>query len=402
MSFRITRMLEIVVARILPGVLNVLSLVLLAEYLELELYGIFSTMFATAGLVASLVYGPIKLAIVPLHAEYGVSDRHAEFESSLLGMTFISSLAVLFIGCLASFFFHFSFWLILIVICMGVSANLQQILQARLQFWRYAGGALLQAVLLLALVYFVVAIDPTFNNAAKVYAICIGVGAFYSWYLAGLVKPKLPKLDVIKKQLNVGVPFTLSTLIENLLFMGFRYLLLMTGNTQLLGVFSLAVDIAQRTVGVVINITSFAVLPRAYKALSFNSATRFIQLLVTGALVSGGVALFVLVGVLIVAEFGWFEALQKPFFSSSAFFLISISVIVNRMKKLIVDPLAVRYECSESIWLGYLISAPLVLCVGYYAVQFLDQLIFYMCYFLGYFSSAMFTFLMLSRRMFSR
>lgn len=391
MRRKLARIAEVGMARVVPGLLNVLALVLLAGYLSLEDYGVFSTILATGGLIASVVYGPVNLSIVPLYSGYDALGKRSEFESSLLGMALLISLLVSLAGLAFWAFGFISFWLVVVVIVTGLSGALQPIFQARIEFWKYGLINFIQSSLFLLTVFVWVVNNPLLENAVRAYAVCMAISVFFAWLLLEEKKPRVPRLELLKKKLYVGTPFAMSTMAESGIFLGFRYILLLTGNTALLGTFSLAVDVAQRAVGVVINIASFAILPLAYQALSKKDVSAFVYMLVRGTLLSGAMAVVMLIAVIVVSKLNLFDALKPPAFSGVAFFIIATAVIVNRLRKLMIDPLAVRNQRGAFVAAGYLVAAPIALGIGWLALYLDASSMFYMSYLIGYLVAALFT-----------
>ncbi|MDO9521670.1 MAG: oligosaccharide flippase family protein [Pseudohongiella sp.] len=387
----IHRALEIGVARIAPGLINVASFLLLADTLELGDYGIFSTSIATAGLIVSLVYGPIKFSILPLHAEYAAQGDQKGFETSLLGLALLVSLVLICVAAIGFLLDDNLGWLVVIVISMGMASSLQPALHARGQFWRYGTVDLTQATIWIALVLTWVAEVPAVSTALMAYAASLAISFMVAWLLVGRNLPTLPKLQRLKKIFAVGVPFTAGNMAENVIFLGFRYLLLLFGNANLLGTFSLCVDLAQRTVGVVINLFSFTILPRAYKELLTLQPSVFFKTLGRAAIQSGVIALGVMAGIIIISSVEWFAALQPPVFSITAFAIISAATITNRLKKLLIDPISVYKNRSGGIAIGYFIAGPLALLSAAIALNFAAAEIFYLSYFLGYLLAAAIT-----------
>lgn len=338
----VSRVLEVVLARVVPGAVNVLSILWLGKIMETDVYGLFSVGLATSVMISNLSFGLIAYTVVPRHAQLTESGQKDDFEAKAMGGAIVISLIVLALGWLASALALLPISYILLIIAMGFFSTVQSILRARLQFWRYGLAALAQATALLSLL--LILADPATGATTVLvfYMVGYAIGACVSFVLIGIRSPTPPGRKYVVDIFSTGFHFTIANLAENALQLGFRYGLLLFAPPIVLGVFSFALDMAQRLVGVVLNITSFALLPLIYKSLAKGDAQKSRRFMWQGNLFSGGVALLTLFGTMLVIKLEVIVALNPSTMSLPAFFFVSLAVIINRLKKISLDPLAVK------------------------------------------------------------
>lgn len=349
---------ELLLARVLPGVLNLLTFVWIGRALTLADYGQFSLVLATITLAVSLSIGPIEHAILPLHATQAQQGRARAFESQVFGaaLILVAFCAAPALGLFALGLLHPG-WILLFAASalLGVALAL---MRARLDLLRYGVAASAKSASALGLVAILLPVTPNPATALTLYATAVLLGACVAWALLGCPCPRLPSRAFLAQALPLGAGLTLATLAESLLLVGTRYALALFGTPQLLGVFSLALDLAQRSVGVVINLASFALIPRAYAALAKGDTRQFRTTLTQGALVSGGLALALLALVLLLDHMGAWARHLGAGLDPLVFVAVSGAVIVNRLKKLSLDPALVQAGRVMAIPFAYLITAP--------------------------------------------
>lgn len=384
--------LEVFFARIFPGALNVGLILVIAKILGVAEYGQFSLVLATIMLFVSLFSGPIEHAIVPLHARQSLNDGKAAFERQLFG----AALCVVgLVGALAVvpsvLGFAHPAWMLLFA-ASALSGIFQTILRARLLFWRYGAAATAKALAALALVALFLHKTPDASTAVLLYALGVVAGAFAGWLVAGSPWPRLPDRAFLREVLPVGSGLTISTIAEAVLFVGTRYAIAAFGSPQFLGVFSFALDLAQRSVGVVINIASFAIIPRAYVTSAKGDDRMFGKMLVRGALGAGGLSAIVFAVIILLEYSGVLASYVGENFGHAAFVAVSVAVVINRLKKLAVDPVLVSRGVIRAIPLAYLVVGPLSLLSMAVLMSLGKESLVLIIYPTSYFLVALFTF----------
>lgn len=349
---------EILFARVVPGALNLLTIILIGRYLTAAEYGEFSLIFATITLFVSLILGPLEQAILPLHARNKLKNNQNAFERqvlgaalSVVGISGIFALGILLIG------YGNPVWVVLFAVS-ALSGVLQPLLRARLQFWQYGAAASIKAVAALALVIIFLSQDPNVSVALMLYAIGVGIGGLAAWFMTGRPLPQLPSRGFMREVMPIGSGLTLSTMAEAVLFVGTRYAISFFGTPQFLGIFSFALDLAQRSVGVVINITSFAIIPRAYLEAAKGDNIMLRKILMRAALSATFFSIITFWLIIILQYFGFISKYMGDNFSYQAFFAISIAVFINRLKKLAVDPILVNIGRISIILKAYIYVGP--------------------------------------------
>lgn len=365
---QLLRLVEVLGLRAGPGLLNLSTLLFLATWLGISDYGIYSTIVVTAGFVASLTFGPLTFAVVSQHAQLEAKGLADIYESSLVSAFLLIAAVVGSIGALAATLELIAWAWIAPAVTFGIYQALQAILQARLRFWSYGAAGLTQATVFLVLAWCFVRPEPAVGIALTALAISYAVAAVVSVLLSGLPQLRWPKINVLAGTLRVGGPYTLSKIAENGLSLGFRYLILLVGTTEQLGIFSFCVDLAQRLIGFLINAARFVAIPAAFKADAEGNKDGFHRTLLTGAILSMGLATASLVAVFVIRKTGWVTTLNGELLDPIVFVIVSAAVVLNQLKKTVVDPIAMRIGKTIAIAIGYGVSAPLTLAFGMIAL----------------------------------
>lgn len=359
MKATLRRILEALALRMVPGVLNLVALLSLAGWLGAERYGLFSTAIATSGAAAAVLFGPLTSVVLVSHAR-------ALTEASLYEGRFLGLLLLLagglggLLALLTALEWLNPVW-ILPIVPLGLQLALQEVLHARLSLVRFGAAALVQALALQAAFWAWVRLDPSVEAAVQAFAASYLAGALASWILAGRFAPRRPDLPGFRDLLRIGLPVALSNQSADVILLGYRYLLLGAGALPLLGLFSFCLDLAQRLIGYMINIATFALLPQAFGADAAGDRTGFRRILLDGLKVSVAIAAALLATVLAVAALGWVPALETDLFHPVAFAAIAVGVVANRTGRMIFIPLAVRAGRPFGIAATYLAAAPATL-----------------------------------------
>ncbi len=365
------RYLEALGLRTFPGLINLTSLMLLGEWLAPADYGIYSTIIATCGFLVSMLFGPLSFAIVSQHAKLEAQGRSAVYENSIVSLTLLISLTLALIGILLSALGLAPWHYTTPAIALGVYTTLQEIPHARLQYWTYGGISLLQSVCLLGLTTLLVrpSRDPAF--ALHSFSLSYAVASVVALIVIGRRKLELPNFALLRSTLHIGLGYTFSTALENILYLGMRYTLLILGSPQIFGTFSFCVDIAQRVIGVIVNIAGFSIIPIAFKNHAKGNAGEFGKTLITGAAMALIICLFAAVAIYFLRSLRWVPGLSNDLFDPTAFAIVSGAVVINRMKKMLVDPFALKAVNPQAIIAGYAVGGPLAIagCVAALQLQ---------------------------------
>lgn len=392
---RLVKLAEIFIARIFPGLISVCALLVLSEKLPTAEYGLFSTMLATAGLVANIFFGPVSMMILPYYAVYQEKNEGKLFEKKIWGFYGLMLAVLATAGGLLSLVWVSAFPALLVVAALGGVACLMPLVQARIQFWRYGLVSSVQSLIFFIMVFLWV--DENYKYLEVIYFYCISCffGILVLYISNGFPGAKFPDKEFFSTAITSGVPLTVSTLSESVLFLGFRYLILLLGRPELLGAFSLMLDLAQRAVGVVVSITSFAILPHAYRKDAQGDRANFLKTLFKGSLLSLLLALFMVFGVVVVSYAELVDSLSASNFSIAYFGIICAGLVFNRIRKMLLDPVIIKDKLSFSIPVGYVLSGSMALLAGYFALKINIDSMFYFSYMIGYWLAALFTLIMI-------
>lgn len=364
-AFRVLRRYaEVIILRAAPGLLNLATMLLIGGWMTPGSYGLYSTALATTTLVGTLVFGPFISGVVSQHAKLEAKGLAQEYESALISAVLILGLIVSLVGITAWFLGVLHWAWIGPVVAIGVYAANQEVLRARLQIRSFGALAVAQAVAFMVLAAVLVRPVPEPERALTAFALSYALAATASIVLSGVFAPRWPAWAVLFGTLRVGGVYTVSSTAEYGLYLGMRYVFGYFGGAEHLGVFSFCVDIAQRTVGFLVNAASFIVVPAAFKADAERGGSAFRDLLVVGCVQALGLSLLCFAAVFLLRETGLVAALQSALFHPRVFAVVALAVVLNRVKKMILDPFALRMGRASMIAIGYGMSAPITLLIA--------------------------------------
>ena len=98
--FPVAKIIEVIVGRVAPGFVNLVSILLVGRYLSAAEYGAFSITLATTALVAICITGPTRFAIVPRRAVYEAQGKGRDFERGILSLLILSISCLVIVGAI--------------------------------------------------------------------------------------------------------------------------------------------------------------------------------------------------------------------------------------------------------------------------------------------------------------
>lgn len=354
----------VVIIRVAPGLITLATLLQLGSWFSLADYAHYSTILATTGFVASMAFGPLTFSVVSQHAKLEAAGQADDYESSLISAVLLISALIGMMGLLIATTGVLRWAWIAPAITFGAYTAVQEILHARLRLWAYGTASLSQSIIFLVLAWVFIRPDPRPDLALTAFSASYAVATLISLLFSRLPCLRWPNIGVLSSSLRVGGPYTLGIGVENGLYLGMRYLILLLGTPQQLGVFSFCVDIAQRLIGFLINAASFVIIPTAFKSDAKGEGSEFQKTLITGAALALALALISFLSVLVLRQTEWISALNKELFDPMVFGIVSAAVVLNRTKKMVVDPVAMRADKAAAIVIGFAVSTPLTLALG--------------------------------------
>lgn len=352
--------------RAAPGMVNLVAIVLLSRGIAAPEYGIYSTIVATGGFVAAITFGFLYSATVAQYSSNGSRGEGGAYLGTIL--TAGAACAIL-CGVIALIAVPVSAVVsaaALTVAAIGGHTLLQELVRARLRFWLYGASDLAQAT------GFLVAVAVVQPDAASTAAILFAGSYLPACLINGVALTRHVRLSVTFEQLRALVGpagwMVAGTVTENILFLGARYALLAAGAGRTLGEFSLAVDLAQRTVGFVVNATSFLYQPKAFHEGGKNGADGFHATIRRGVRLAMLLAAGALAFCLGFAAWLPTRALLPQEFVPLTFALVALAVVINRLKKLALDSLALHRRATFLVPVSNLIgSVAGLLAIGLFA-----------------------------------
>ncbi len=360
---------HVLVSRLVPGALNVVALLALAAYLSRQSYGLASTFIATSTAGADVLFGPIYHSVLVHYSEHRARGEDKRFESVHLSNTLLLTATVSAAGAILAAIGLVDWRIVAAMAAVGSYTSIQEISHARLQFYRFAIGSSSQSTAFLLLAYLMVRTGPTVEAAVEAFAMSYAIGAIVS---AVLVRPRLapPSLPMLKSAFSLGTMPTLSNLVLTAFGLGCRYVMLFFGRGDALGIFSFSLDIAQRGVGIFINLATFAIVPHALKSSEGGNARELWRRLAKGWSVAVGVSLAGAAAIILLGLTHLFPPLNRPVYDPVSFGLICIAVIVSRSSKMLLSPVAMRIRRTRLLLTPMLVVAPSVLAMIFLGLIF--------------------------------
>jgi O-antigen/teichoic acid export membrane protein len=350
-------------SRLVPGGLNVVALLALAAWLSPKSYGVASTYIATATATANLLFGGIIQSALVHHSEHRARGKERRYESLHVANTLVLS-AVIGAGSLALVWAGALDWRIAAAtVATGAYTAIQEISHANLQFYRFAVGSCAQSLAFLGLAFVMVEPSPTIANTLEAFAYSYAIGTVISMML---VKPHLtrPSPRLLKTAFSLGTMPALSNLGLSLFALGCRYLLMFFGRADALGIFSFSLDVAQRGVGIFLNLTAFALVPHALKNSNVNDVGALWNALAKGWLGAAAVSLLGAAAIMALAATHLLGPLNRPVYEPISFGLICLAVIISRSSKMVLSPIAMRLRRTQVLLTPLFVIAPIALALA--------------------------------------
>lgn len=353
---------EVVIIRVVPGVINIVALMALANWMTAALYGVASTYIATSGAIANVVFGPILQGALVAHAEHAGRGERERFERNHITNSVILGSLVALAGFLLFVAGMINWRIAACVGTFGIYTSIQQISQARVRFVIFAVGSTVQSIAFLAISYIIVRTNPIVNSALEAFALSYLIGGVCS---AALVRVKItkPEFRSLRTAFRMGVGPTSSNLAGDVFTLGCRYILIWLGRLDSLGIFAFSVDLAQRSSGFVISLATFAVVPRALRVAGGADTKRLWKMLFRAWVVAVPTSLVGMGAIVALSFTSWVPALSGAEWSPVSFMMISLAVIVSRTGKMIFTPVAIQLRQTKALVIPLLIASPIGLWV---------------------------------------
>ncbi|MER8462644.1 hypothetical protein [Mesorhizobium sp. M1396] len=355
---------EAIVIRIAPGLLNIVTLLYIGSHLETGQYGIFSTTIATVSFISTLVFGAATYSIMPVSAKMHATGMGREYVSSILTALAILALFVVLAGSALAWFGLGNVVAATIIVSFGLHTALQEILRSQLRLWAYGWSAIGQAVAYQAGAVVLLAGDAKVGSALTAFSLSYVAGALISFAFLGPMNLRRPRLSYLGGSLATGWRFVLSNLAESGVFVGIRYIILMFGSETHLGVFSFCVDLSQRSVGFFMNAASFVFVPTAFLSAANGNIREFRRGLFEGATIALIFAVASAAGIIGLFFSGHASGWLGRSFDPAVFAIVSCAVLINRTKKVVIDPFALRSNNAMTLTYSYAIGALACCCLA--------------------------------------
>ncbi|MER9301468.1 hypothetical protein [Mesorhizobium sp. M0496] len=355
---------ESILIRIVPGLLNIVTLLYIGSHLETRQYGIFSTTIVTVSFISTLVFGIVTYSIMPVSAKMHAAGLGREYVSSVLVALSIVALCVVSVGSVLVWFGFGNAVAATIIVSFGLHTALQELLRSQLRLWAYGWSAIGQAVAYQAGAIVLLVGDAKIGSALTAFSLSYVAGALISFAFLGPMTLRRPRLSYLDGSLATGWGFVLSNLAESGVFVGIRYIILMFGSQAHLGVFSFCVDLSQRTVGFFMNAASFVFVPSAFLSAANGNVREFRRGLFEGATIALIFAAASAAGLIGLFFSGYASGWLGRSFDPTVFAIVSCAVLTNRTKKVIIDPFALRSNNAMTLTYSYATGALACCCLA--------------------------------------
>jgi hypothetical protein len=360
-SAQVLRIVETLLLRGAPGLVNLTALLLIGSWMSPAEYGIYSTIIAFTGFLANVTFGPLMFGVVSQHAKLEADGMATEYESAFMVAVFRMALALSTVGSVGVMLGWFHWTFVAASVAIGSYSAIQEVLHARLRLWAYGTAALLQSVIFVVLALTLVRPTATVEKGVLAFASSYAVAFLLSLFLSAPPMSFRSSNRLLVQTIRVGTQYTIGTAMELALYLGLRYLVFLQGTPQQLGTFSFCTDIAQRVIGFLLSAVGFRVIPAAFKASTDHASRGFVKMLRRGAWIGLGLSMSAFLSVLVVRRLELVPALSTELFAPMSFALISLGVVINRLKKIVLDPIAIKSHQSSRIGWGYGIGTPIAL-----------------------------------------
>lgn len=361
---RLKRPAEILSARLLPGALNVIVVLLLAQWLTPQKFGLTSTYLATGLAAASLLFGPLNQSALVLHAKYFGDGRQDWFEQKHLSNVLMYTASLLIFVPVAAVSGLFNYRIVAIAAGFGLYTCTLQVLQSRLQFLRFGIASTAQSLALISIAVGYVREMGTINSVLNTYIASYVLGSIVALVLTK-VRFLTPSLPLLRTVTASGFEPMLANTAAEMFTLGTRYLLVATGRLDILAVFAFSVDLAQRAVGIIISIVTFAVVPKALKATAAGDPRDLWSHLLRGWFLATAAAAASIGAILFLGATGVIPVFGSSLYNPISFTLVACAVAAARSGKMLLNPVAIRLGKTGNLLTPFLVSSLAALCLVY-------------------------------------
>tara|TARA_B110000977_G_scaffold201609_1_gene297218 strand:- start:3557 stop:4780 length:1224 start_codon:yes stop_codon:yes gene_type:complete len=338
-------------ARALPGALNFLGLFLAIKLLGEENYGVFSIAFGIVSIAIQVLFGLLIHGIVPLLSS---DASQVSIRSISLKYAVITAIA-LSIGAILLFWLN-SFYAIsiLLVAFYGLDLVLLELLRMDSKFKIYGIVALVRAISILIAIAFLWMFN-TLTPFSFMVVYCLGsvmliftVFVKTNFYDSLFDKERIGS-DLIKSMFDKGSKGTVVNLVDNSIPTILKIVIQASLGDIATSQFSSSVDLAKRIVGIVFNLTTFIGLPSVFTSFRlglYDEARRYQTFLFAYS----SAAIFILACIYSLAYASGLPVSGFIFQNNIFIFsLVSGSVLIQRSRKLIIDPMMIFSTPLKSI-----------------------------------------------------
>src|SRR5699024_3305937 len=274
-------------AKILPGLINFIGLTIYARIFTQEEYGRYSYVFATLGLIQSILFPWIRMSVARFYQKYNKQGKESEYENFTMFIFLIVSIALI-IGWM----FFLSFFYIdpklktlyilglFVILSQSLFEQLMSLARAKLQSNIFLFSMVSKAVLKILLVLILVLL---FNLNEKALLIGIIISHMFPIYIYmkkffnyDIKYMKLNK-SFIKETFHYGFPLTFTFLLTFIINSSDRILIKYFLDDKSVGLYSIPYEFTTFTltnVFMVFGMAFFPVIVRELEHIGLNQAKK--------------------------------------------------------------------------------------------------------------------------------
>lgn len=268
-------------AKVIPGLLNFLGLMIYARIFTQEEYGRYAYVLATLGLIQSVLFPWIRMSCSRFYQKHYKEGSEQEFENFTLFIFLLLSLSLTFIWVMFFSIYNVEDSLkslymlgLIVIISQALFAQLMALARAKLQSKVFAYGTILRALTRILVVLLLVYLFNLNEKAlfigiiiAQITPVVIYLKKYFKFNAAYF---KLNKV-FIKETFQYGFPLTFSFLLTFIISSSDRILIEYFLGTKSVGLYSIPYEFSSFTLTNIFMVFSLAFFPVLVKELEQNS-----------------------------------------------------------------------------------------------------------------------------------
>ncbi|WP_087974157.1 oligosaccharide flippase family protein [Oceanobacillus rekensis] len=251
-------------ARIIPGLINLVALLIYSRLLSPGEYGLYATIISIVTFLGIFFFKWLNTSIIRFESAYQKNENI--FISTIIGSFIILVFISIFLIPIPIILVESKYYLFLVLAILYFwsqswgDLNLELIrskLKPTVYSLMYLVRSSISVILAILLLYWGQGIEALFIGLILA-NLCSSLLNLKYWLK---FRFKYIKISIIKESLKYGFPLTISTGLTVIIDSSDRWTLAMLGNQEMVGIYSVTYDLIQRTIGVLLVIINTSSLP---------------------------------------------------------------------------------------------------------------------------------------------